>query len=96
VLASKRLQDGDDRLKLSHYTRFAASERREPERSKPGLQIAQITLAQSQVVDEILHAITRLRACLSDGGAEIALQSEAGFPKFLELGEKIVDFRWRN
>ena len=62
LLSGERFQNGDDSLKSGQRARFAASERREPESGQPGLQIAQIVLAQSEVVDEILHAATGLRA----------------------------------
>jgi len=87
----ERFEDGDDGFQPSQCARFAASQRREPESSQPRLNIAQVVLAEGEVVEEVLDAAAGFGTGLGDGRAKFALHGEAGFAQFFQLGEKGVD-----
>jgi hypothetical protein len=57
------------------------------------LRFAQIALAQSEVVYEILHAATGLWPGLCNGRGEFPFHGEARFAKLPEVSAKTADFR---
>jgi len=57
------------------------------------LQIAQVVLAQSEVIEEVSNAALRFRAGPGDGFFKFLFHGEAGFTKFLEFSEKAGHLR---